>query len=73
MQHLFRQGTPDAVPEPIPANAGHATYPGNVEDIVGDVKGPNLLGEYLLAVEAEHDPATDKTRVGFDYAGRWEA
>ena len=45
-----------------------ATYPGNVASIVGEVKGPNLLGEYLTAVTAEHDPETDKTRVGFAYA-----
>ena len=46
----------------------HATYPGNVEHIVGEVKGPNTIGEHLAAVEATYDPEADKTRVGFAYA-----
>ena len=37
-----------------------ATYPGNVASIVGEVKGPNLLGEYLTAVTASGDLATDQ-------------
>lgn len=67
MHQLFS----DTTGEPIPANAGHATYPGNVETILGEVKGPNLLREFLVAVDAEYDPVTDKTRVGFDYARKW--
>lgn len=52
--------------EPI---AGHATYPGNhAPRIVGEVMGPNAFREYVTAVTAEHDPATDRTRVGFAYA-----
>ena len=45
----------------------HATYPGNVEHIVGEIKGPNTIGERLTAVEAIYDPEVDKTRVGFAY------
>lgn len=43
------------------------TYPGDVTHMVGEVKGPNLLGEHLTAVSAEYDSATNKTRVGFVY------
>lgn len=45
-----------------------ATYAGDVTSIVGEVKGPNMLGEYLVAEEAEYDAETNKTRVGFAYA-----
>ncbi len=44
-----------------------ANYPGNVEHIVGEIKGPNTFNEYLTAVTAVYDPATDTTRVGFAY------
>jgi hypothetical protein len=44
-----------------------ATYPGDVTHIVGEIKGPNTWGEYMTALTAEHDPATDKTRVGFAF------
>lgn len=44
-----------------------ATYPGDVTGIVGEIKGPNLWGEYLTALEAVHDPVTDRTRVGFAF------
>ena len=54
-------------------NAGHATYPGDVRDIVGDLKGPNRFGEILVAVTADYDPEADRTRVGFDYARQWGA
>lgn len=53
------------------ANAGHAIYPGDVRHMVGQVKGPNLLGEFLTAVTADYDPAAGKTRVGFTFARRW--
>lgn len=44
-----------------------ATYPGNVTHIVGEVKGPNTLGEAMRAVSANYDEASDSTRVGFNY------
>jgi hypothetical protein len=45
-----------------------ATYPGDVIHMVGEVKGPNTLGEPLTAVSAVYDATTNKTRVGFTYA-----
>jgi len=51
----------------LPAPTRFATYPGDVTHIVGEVKGPNLLGERLTAVTADYDATTDKTRVGFTF------
>ena len=36
--------------------------------VLGQVMGPNRLGEYVTAVTAEYDSVTDSTRVGFRYA-----
>ena len=52
---------------PVRQPSRFATYPGDVRHIVGEIKGPNTLGEYLTAVTAEHDPATNTTRGGFAY------
>lgn len=52
----------------MPAATRFATYPGDVTHIIGEIKGPNLLGEPLTAVSAEYDAETDKTRVGFTFA-----
>jgi len=52
----------------MPAATRFATYPGDVTHIIGEVKGPNLLGERLTAVTAEYDAETNKTRVGFTFA-----
>lgn len=51
-----------------PAATRFATYPGDVTHMVGEIKGPNTLGEPLTAVTAEYDPLEDKTRVGFTFA-----
>jgi hypothetical protein len=51
----------------LPAPVRWATYPGNVVHIIGEVKGPNLLGESLTAVTATYDPGTNRTRVGFTF------
>lgn len=48
--------------------AGHANYPGAAEHMVGRVYGPNALGEWLTAVTTTYNPATNKSRVGFDFA-----
>lgn len=45
----------------------YANYNGDVTHIVGEVKGPNTLGEMLTAVSATYDSATDTTRVAFRY------
>lgn len=52
----------------IPAPVRFATYPGDqTAQIVGEVKGPNTLGEALRAVTADYDAETNTTRVGFSY------
>lgn len=45
----------------------YGNYNGDVRHIVGEVKGPNTLGEMLTAVAAEYDPETNTTRVTFAY------
>jgi len=52
----------------MPTATRFATYPGKVTHMVGEVVGPNTLGERLTAVWAEHDAKTDTPRVGFTYA-----
>ncbi len=51
----------------LPTPVRWATYPGDVTHMIGEVKGPNLLGESLTAVSADYDAETNKTRVGFTY------
>ena len=51
----------------LPSPTRFASYPGNVSHIIGEVKGPNLLGEHLTAVTADYNAETNKTRVGFTY------
>jgi hypothetical protein len=51
----------------LPPPVRFANYRGDVTHIVGEVKGPNLLGETLTAVSAEYDSAADRTRVGFAF------
>jgi hypothetical protein len=51
----------------LPAPVRFANYPGDNTHIIGEVKGPNTLGEALRAVTADYDPAADTTRVGFSY------
>lgn len=40
-----------------------ATYPGDVTHIVDEVKGPNTVGEFFVAIQADYDDG--KTRVKF--------
>ena len=51
----------------LPPAVRFANYPGDVTHVVGEVKGPNLLGEVLTAVSAEYDSTADRTRVGFAF------
>lgn len=44
-----------------------ATYSGDHRESVGQVMGPNTLGELLTVVRADYNAATDKTRLGFAY------
>lgn len=45
--------------------AGTATYPGDVTDMVGEVKGPTTFGTFIVATAAEFDAARGVTRVSF--------
>jgi hypothetical protein len=49
----------------LPAASGYMNYTNDVTSIVGEVKGPNYLGEWMTAVSAVYAPVTNKTRVGF--------
>jgi hypothetical protein len=53
-----------------PTPVRFANYSGDVTHVVGEVMGPNLLGEMLTAVTADYDPETHTTRVGFVYGDR---
>lgn len=44
-----------------------ATYNGECRESVGEVMGPNTMGEYLTVVEALYDPDSNTTRLGFSY------
>lgn len=44
-----------------------ATYNGDCSDAIGEVMGPNTLGEKLQVVAADYDADTGKTRLGFSY------
>ncbi len=48
--------------------AGHANYPGDVRHMIGEIKGPLTYGGYVIAVDAQYDPDTDRTRVAFGHA-----
>lgn len=54
-----------------PANAGRAHYRGDRRSAIGQLMGPNLLGELLVVVDATYDLESDRTTLGFDYARRW--
>ena len=41
-------------------------YPGKVLDAVGQIVGPNTMGEHWIAVSADYDG--ERTRVGFAIA-----
>lgn len=48
-----------------------ATYNGDARHMAEERRmvGPNTLGEFLVAVTADYDEKTNKTRVGFAYSG----
>lgn len=51
---------------PLPAPSGFMNYPGDsAKQIVGELKGPNYMGEWMTAVSREYDPSANRTRVGF--------
>ena len=45
--------------------AGRATYPGDVERIVGELHGPTTRGTFLVAEFADYDWQVDRTLVEF--------
>lgn len=51
----------------LPKATTWLNYPGDVRHMVGEVKGPNRLGELLTAVVADYDDEANTTRVGFAY------
>ncbi len=51
----------------LPKPSTYLTYPSDVTHMVGEVKGPNRMGEYLTAVSVEYDERTGYSRVGFAY------
>lgn len=44
-----------------------ANYPGDQRHAVGEVMGPNTLGELMTVVDATYDETADKTRLGFAF------
>jgi len=48
--------------------AGHANYPRYAGNMLGQICGPLTYGGYVIAVEAQYDSQTDRTRVTFAHA-----
>lgn len=44
------------------------TYPNGAGEILGQIRGPNTLGEYLVAVRVEEPAEDGSQRVGWAYA-----
>lgn len=44
------------------------TYPNGAGEILGQIRGPNTLGEYLVAVRVEEPAEDGSQRVGWSYA-----
>ena len=42
-------------------------FRGRMTHMIGEVVGPNTLGEFLTCVEVTYDPVQNKTRSGFCY------
>ena len=51
----------------IPPAQKFLNYHADVTEMLGQVVGPNTLGEYLTCVEVTYDPSTDTSRAGFCY------
>lgn len=47
-----------------------ANYRGDRRDAIGQVMGPNTMGEYFRAATATYDDATNRTRITFDLVPR---
>lgn len=47
-----------------------ANYSGDRREAVGQVMGPNTMGEYFKAVSATYDEVANRTRLVFDLVPR---
>jgi hypothetical protein len=47
--------------------AGIAHYRGDVRVMLGEIKGPNTYGGYVVATAAIYDPETGLTEVAFSH------
>ncbi|MGN6245156.1 MAG: hypothetical protein ACTHQ3_16000 [Motilibacteraceae bacterium] len=45
----------------------HANYPGDITSAIGQIVGPNTIGERLMLVEVDYDEAADRSLAGFSY------
>ena len=50
-----------------PAAVRWLTYPGDRRGSIGNVMGPNTIGELLQVVTEEFDAVTKATRLGLTY------
>lgn len=50
-----------------PAAVRWLNYPGDCRGSIGNVMGPNTIGERLQVVTEEYDPITKTTRLGLTY------
>lgn len=48
-------------------------YPGDCRDIIGQVVGPTMLGEFYAVAETDYDPAADRTTARLRFATSEEA
>lgn len=44
-----------------------ANYKGDRRESIGQIMGPNQMGERLTVVTADYDAKADRTRLGFAY------
>ena len=58
--------TPKVVDE-LPAASTWLNYRGDQTALIGQVRGPNMLGELLTVVSCDYDAASGKSHVGLAY------
>jgi hypothetical protein len=52
---------------PLPTPVRFANFRGDASDSIGNLVGPNRLGELLTVVSAEFDAEANMTRVGYAF------
>lgn len=71
--HKHRQKITIEAPKPVdhpdhnPHPTTHLNYHGDTRGNLGQIMGPNTMGEYLTVVEEVYNPDTDRTRLGLAY------